>query len=145
MRPPRAPAGRPCGPLQPSRTRIWTGTSSATRRCSAYMPTLRDSDGTHHSHHLKGLGLLLRPWCELPLQVPRNGDGPVPECSISDLPGATRVPPQAPQGHGALVTRAHIDPVHSSTNTLPARPVRPSSRATPMKGQHGADMNEMDR
>ena len=36
------------------------------------------------------------------LVVGRDGHGPVPECSISDLPGATRVAAQAPQRHRAL-------------------------------------------
>lgn len=79
------------------------GASEALPTCLPFAAL--DSDGTHHSHHLKysasfsdhGVNSLYKY-----RRKTRDGHGLVPECSISDLPGVTRVAAQAPHGHRAL-------------------------------------------
>ena len=120
-------------------------------------PRALDSDGTHHTHHLVGPtprssthGVNSRSEYRRTIQ---DGDGPVPECSIPDLPGANRVVSQVPRGpraqHGSGQHRpgsTHRQPYIGPGTRHTSSPVRyDTSRATPMKGQHGADRDVTDR
>jgi hypothetical protein len=78
----------------------------------------------------------------------QDGDGPGPECSISDLLGVTRVASQVLQGLWPNLARTNIDPgkltgnptrapTHGTLQVWPGSTLK--SRATPMKGQHGTD------